>query len=189
MKNIRFVENREVDMAKNDHSEAIEKGMRTLWIIWGGMFLTLFIYVLVCHLLVAEFRGGASLDFPLGKLRRILYVVAAATLLITYLLRKSLLRIRQDHSGSRTPESRPVLNQPPFLAKYTTAMLILCALCEAIGIYGFVLFLIGDTFQTLYVFICVSALAMYFYRPKREELKRMALAMGDIGLWNQNDEE
>ena len=52
--------------------------------------------------------------------------------------------------------------------------LVLClALCESIGIYGLVLFFLGDTFQTLYTFVVISAAGMFYYRPKREELETL----------------
>jgi len=56
-------------------------------------------------------------------------------------------------------------------------MIVSLALSESIGIYGLVLFLLGDSFQTLYIFISISALAMFFYRPKREDLETLAIAM------------
>jgi hypothetical protein len=68
-------------------------------------------------------------------------------------------------------------NQPSPPAKYTVAMLVSLALSESIGIFGFLLFLFGDNFQVLYTFIAVSALAMFFYRPKREELETLAISM------------
>ena len=34
-----------------------------------------------------------------------------------------------------------------------------------------------DTFQTLHIFIGIAALGMVFYRPKREELETLVLAM------------
>ncbi len=61
-------------------------------------------------------------------------------------------------------------------------MVVSLALSESIGIYGFVLFLLGDGFRTLYIFIGISALAMFFYRPKREELEALAIAM-QSGQW------
>jgi hypothetical protein len=66
-------------------------------------------------------------------------------------------------------------NTAPFVGKYTTFVIVSLALSESIGIYGFVLFLLGDSFQTLYTFIAVSALAMIFYRPKRKELEKLAM--------------
>jgi hypothetical protein len=81
--------------------------------------------------------------------------------------------------GSEPMSSRPpsLSNQPLFLGEYTTAMIVSLALSESIGIYGLVLFLLGDSFQTLYIFISISALAMFFYRPKREDLETLAIAM------------
>jgi len=72
-----------------------------------------------------------------------------------------------------------ISNQASPIAKYATAMVVSLALSESIGIYGFVLFLLGDNFRTLYIFVGISALAMLFYRPKREELE--TLAMGESG--------
>jgi len=54
-------------------------------------------------------------------------------------------------------------------------MVISLALSESIGLYGFVLFLLGDGFRTLYIFVGISALALFFYRPKREEIETLAL--------------
>jgi hypothetical protein len=49
------------------------------------------------------------------------------------------------------------------------------ALSESIGVYGLVLFFLGESFRTLYIFIGISALAMLLYRPKREELETLAM--------------
>ncbi|MBU2499127.1 MAG: hypothetical protein KKE57_09510 [Proteobacteria bacterium] len=56
-------------------------------------------------------------------------------------------------------------------------MMISLALSESIGIYGLVLFFLGDSLRTLYTFIGISALAIIYHRPKREELETLALAM------------
>ena len=51
------------------------------------------------------------------------------------------------------------------------------AISESIGVHGFVLFLLGGDFKTLYIFIFISAIAMLVYRPKVEELGQLAIAM------------
>jgi hypothetical protein len=56
-------------------------------------------------------------------------------------------------------------------------MVVSLALSESIGIYGLVLFFLGESFRTLYIFLGISALAIFLYRPKREELE--ALTMRD----------
>ncbi len=72
---------------------------------------------------------------------------------------------------------KPLLisNQASPIARYATAMVVSLALSESIGIYGFVLFLLGDNFRTLHIFVGISALAKFFYRPKREELETLAM--------------
>jgi MFS family permease len=156
---------------------AIEKGLRVLWIIWAAMLGSLLIYVFICHQFGEEIRRTASPDFPTGQLKNILYVVVIATLFITYFLRKLILSSRFSSSDAKLFKPETASNQPAFLTKYTTAMIVSLALSESIGIYGLVLFLIGDSFQTLYIFTGISAAAMFFYRPKREDLETIATAI------------
>jgi len=68
------------------------------------------------------------------------------------------------------------LDQAALLAKYTTVHIVSLALSESIGIYGLVLFFLGDGFGTLSTFLGISALAIYFHRPKKEELEVMVVA-------------
>jgi len=110
-------------------------------------------------------------------LRNILNGVAIATLLLTHFFRRVMFAGRSRGPLAKSLESGIQSNQPPFLATYTTTLIISLALSESIGIYGFVLFLLGDDFQTLYIFMGISALAMYFYRPKWEELETLVVAM------------
>lgn len=149
--------------------------MQTLWVIWGAMLVSLFIYIVVCHVLSKGFVSAGGFDLPIGLLRKILAVIGAVVVLVAYFMRRSIL------SGkNRIPQPKPVertagWNTNPFVAQYVAVVIVSLAMSESIGIYGFVLFLLGDSFQTLYTFIVVSALAMIFYRPKREELEKFAL--------------
>jgi hypothetical protein len=63
------------------------------------------------------------------------------------------------------------------LGTYTTAAIVSWAMAEAIGIVGLVLFLIRPVILILYLFIGVSAIAMYVYRPKIEAVEELASAM------------
>ncbi len=155
---------------------ANEKGFLILWIIWAAMFGSLFIYVFICHQWGDQIRRTARANFPLDLMRKILYGVAIFTIFLTHILRKFMLTERSDGSGPISLKSSLLSNRPSFLTKYTTAMIVSLVLSESIGIYGFVLFLLGDSFRTLYVFMGISALAMSFYRPKREELETLAIA-------------
>lgn len=151
------------------------KSMLTLWIIWMAMIGSLVMYVVICHLLGDEIGRNVNPDFPIDSIGKILYLVAAVTLFIAFHLRKFMLsgRIKIPgitHTGSGVITSK----QPPHIAKYTIAMIISLALSESIGIYGLILFLLGDGFNNLYTFIGVSAIAMYFFRPKGYEIEMLA---------------
>lgn len=158
-------------MRNEQNKAAIENGMRTLWIVWGAALISLFIYLVVAHLLGEEIRHNQNPNFPLSLMRNILLGIGIATLFGAYFLKKTILS-----QGSRTV-SKAILNDQSnsdptqIIAKYTTATIISLALCESVGIYGFVLYILDDNLQTLYSFIGLSAVAIIYYRPKKEELK------------------
>lgn len=161
--------------------ETIEKGLMTLWIIWAAMAGSLLIYVFVCHQVGEEIRRTASPDFPLGLLKNIFYVAAIGTLFLAQFLRKLMLASRFASSEAEPFKPGAASNHPSFLAKYTTAAIVSLALCESIRIYGLALFFLGDTFRILYTFLGISAIAMFFYRPKGEELEALAIALQTEG--------
>jgi hypothetical protein len=163
-------------MLEAQEQAAINKGMRNIWVIWAAMLGSLFIYIFICHQPGVEFKGVGVSDFSIGLLRNIFFGAGAAALLMGYFMRKSMLSIRTEIPKQKPVERMVKWDGPPFIAKYATAVIVSLAFLESIGIYGFVLFLLGDSFQTLYTFIVVSALAMVFYRPKREELEKLVLA-------------
>lgn len=154
-------------MVEAQEKAARYKGMQTLWIIWAAMLGSLLIYVFICLQLGEGFMGTGGTDLPIGLLRNIFFCVGAVTFFIAFFVRRTMFSVRVG-----LPKSK--LNAAPFVAKYATAVIISLALSESIGIYGFVLFLLGGGFKTLYTFIGISALAMVFYRPKREEIERLA---------------
>lgn len=53
------------------------------------------------------------------------------------------------------------------------------SLAEGIGVLGFVMFMLGDDFNTLYIFTGLSALGLYLYRPKQDEYVRIIEALVD----------
>jgi F0F1-type ATP synthase membrane subunit c/vacuolar-type H+-ATPase subunit K len=161
-----------------EHQEnAIEKGLLTLWIIWAAIMGSLLIYVFICHQFGDELRRDMGQNIPLPLMRNILYGIAIITLFLTHFMKRFLLGGTFGNTLSKSIKSGQGSNQPRFLAKYSTALIVSLGLSESIGIYGFVLFLLGADFQTLYIFIGVSALAIFAHRPKREEIETLAIAM------------
>ena len=157
-----------------------EKQLQVMWIIWAGMLGALVVYVSICLLGGDGIRGSAN-SLPLDLIRDILYGIAILTVILTHFLRNFML-------GGRSGNSEPMSMQPPspsdqssVAGKYTTAMIVSLALSESIGIYGFVLFLLGADLRTVFVFNGIAALAMFIYRPKREELERLFMERAVVG--------
>ena len=157
-----------------------ERQLLNLWIIWAGMFVFLIIYILICLLWGDSLQRTAS-PFPLDLMRDILYGVAVLTVILTHFLRNLIL-------GGRSGRSEPMSSEPPsppdqssVVGKYVTAMIVSLALCESIGIYGFILFMLGGDLRTVFIFNGIAALAMFIYRPKREELKAMFIQRAVVG--------
>jgi hypothetical protein len=151
--------------------------MQTLWFIWAAMLGSLIIYIFVCHQLGEEIRRGFDKSgFPFELFRNILYGVVATELILSYYLRKFMLRGQSGATEAGIARRSYTLNQPPFIGQYTVVVIISLAISESIGSYGLLLFLLGGDFKTLYTFIVVAALAMVFYRPQREKLGKLAAA-------------
>jgi hypothetical protein len=167
-------------MLEPEESKAIDKGMRVNWLIWAGMLYSLFAYVLVCYLLT---KGGQHIvrdeewsDSAVQLLRNVLYGVALLELILSSYLKKNFLKVRPLAHKKNIVKQTSHLNQPPYMGQYNVAVIILLVISDSIGIYGLLLFSLRGDFRTLYTFIIISALAVFFYRPKRKEMEKLAMA-------------
>lgn len=154
-------------------NESRDRRMMVMWLLWAAMLGALGVYVLIAHLMDRElFTAGRGV--PLGLVRNILLGVAAVVLIATRFIRRLILSRPSGQAAASASASSPAQIDPAIYAKYTTAMIVSLALSESIGIYGLILFFLGDSFQTFYTFTGISAVAMLFYRPKSEEIEALA---------------
>jgi F0F1-type ATP synthase membrane subunit c/vacuolar-type H+-ATPase subunit K len=154
----------------HEGKDEIEKGYRRLYIIWMALVASLFFYILICHMLGDAYRQNIKPGYPYETMQKSLLLVSIVQLGLSLYFRKFLLSSRSSvHKSKLTPRisSQSV---SPELAKYFIAVLVTNALSESIGIFGFVLFLLGDTYETLYLFMAISTVAMIYHRPKKDEL-------------------
>ena len=164
-------------MVNTHQKEFNEKSFQFLWIIWAGMLGSLFIYIIVCHLLKNEIQPVMDSDFPIDSIRYILGGISLFTLMLTRFIRKRIISGRPDGPGPKPMEFQSLSDKPPLIAKYTTAMIVSLALSEFSGFLGLVLLFLGDNFEVLYIFMTISALGMFLNRPRRDEFETFALAM------------
>ena len=162
----------DVNIIKTKGVEELKKGMQTLWIIWGAMFGSLLVYLIVCHVMADRVKMK---DIPFALFRNILYIIVAVELVIAYYIRKLLLKVRPAKQGSTTLNEATGLKYRPALSKYTSALIVSLAIVDSIGIYGVVFFFMSRDFQSLYIFTTISAIAMFIYRPKMEEIEKLAM--------------
>ena len=152
----------------------LENKLLVMWIIWGAMVASLVIYIVICNLIGDQIRRPMGPDFPLALLRKILFGIGIVALISTHFIRKFILRKPSGGPGSVSTSPPSPQDPATIYAKYTTAMIISLALCESVGIYGLLLFFLGDGIKTLYSFMVISAAGMFYYRPKREELEALS---------------
>jgi len=158
-----------------DKSETgkLDKAWTVIKIIWGALFGSLAVYLLVCKL-IEDQLAPMSPGLPIGTMRIILFGIAMVTIAATSTIRKAMLKIAENEPSSIIVRRH---QQPPAAAKYLTAIIVAMALSESIGIYGVVLFVLSKDTPTLSLFIFISAIAMFYYRPRKEELMQVAVEM------------
>jgi hypothetical protein len=150
--------------------EQLKSDLILPWVILGIMLAMLVAYIIVCQSI------GAQLQQPLPEaqrelIRTVLYAVAIVTFPLTNLIRYIQLRLNQTMPYSHAAHQNEAKN------RYLVTVIVSMSLIESIGVFGFVMFILGDNFNTLYIFTGLSALGLYLYRPKAEEYARIIEAL------------
>ncbi|MCX7097753.1 MAG: hypothetical protein NTV43_07620 [Methylococcales bacterium] len=149
-------------MLDHTDSEQTKSALLLPWIIQGLMLATLASLLIVCLSL------GGEIQEPLPEsqrelIRTVLYIIAIITFPMTNLLRHIQLRLNQT-----MPFSDKTVEQVA-TKRYLTTVVVSLSMIESVGIFGFVMFVLGDNVNTLYIMVGLSALGMFLYRPKAQE--------------------
>jgi len=149
-------------MGNQVEREQLKSDLILHWVIVGTMLTMLAAYIIICHTV------GEQLQQPLPEAQRVLirtvfYAVAIVTFPLTNLIRHIQLRLNQtmpcaDAAYGNVAKSR-----------YLVTVIVSMALVEVVGVFGLVMFVFGDGFNTLYIFTGLSALGLFLYRPKVDE--------------------
>ena len=142
--------------------QELEKGLSILKIIWTALAISLIMYVFAVPVVL----GKSSVAFPpeaYADLRLYMYGGAFATLVASWFVRRFILARKPSVTSTQS-------RQHPALQRYTTAMIIALAIAEAIGLYGLVLYLLGNNQTDLYSLTALSAAAMTLYFPRKDEV-------------------
>ena len=144
-----------------------DRRISAMRIIWCAILVSLAIYLFV-GLLVGKNLQTIIDEDSYTVFKYVLYSLTCFTLIATWYLRKFLLaRKIQSLQANQVSEYQ-------ILQKYFVASIVSWALSESIGIYGLILFFVGKNITDLYILILISAIAMFLYRPKKEDIISMA---------------
>ncbi len=143
--------------------EELSRRLSTLKVIWFGMLGVLAVYVFIGLSIAKDVH--VSIDkSTFGVIKTLLYLFTLVVIIITRYASRFILP-GKGQSGQATQNFEPMT-----LQKYTTAIIVAWALLDCIGIFGLVLFLLGKNLMDLYLLIAVSVAAMFWYRPKKDDL-------------------
>jgi hypothetical protein len=148
----------------------VDKGMKTLNLIWVVLLCILTFYLIFALLFKRNFKPSNENVSTIEFLRWALYLISVATFGVIYFLRKMLMTSKRRLTGWTEPTKA---QQNPAIVRYSTAVVFSLAISESIGIYGLALFFMGGEKIDLISLVILSATAMILYRPKREELLEM----------------
>ncbi|MDD2723579.1 MAG: hypothetical protein PHH59_06110 [Methylovulum sp.] len=156
--------------------QQLQTDLRLPWLLVAVMAVMLLVSVTICQ------TQGESLQYALPDalsdsrrelIRTLLYSVAIVTFPFTNLLRHIQLRLNQTMPIGQVAYDKAAKN------RYLVTVLVSMSLIQSPGIYGFVMFLLGDQFNTLTIFTLMSVLGLYLYRPKLDEYTQIMDALAN----------
>ena len=65
----------------------------------------------------------------------------------------------------------------PAKNRYLMTTIITISLIEVVGFFGFVMFILGDEFNTLYIFSVLGTLGVFLHRPRQQEYNQIVEAL------------
>ena len=135
------------------------------WIVTGLMFFMLLSYIVICHLMAEQLQQHWPEDQRV-LIRTVLYVTAIVLFPVTNLIRHIQLRLNETMPGDK-----------PAKRRYLLTVIVSMLLIESVGVLGFIMFMLGDGYNTLYILTGLSMLGLFLYRPKPEEYSRVLRAL------------
>ena len=151
-------------MLNAKETDQLNSRFTQLWLIWGCIFSSLFIYV------------GFSFLIPqtqtIAQIQKLTYIGYGYAVMIWFTSRMIKQQMQQSKLPLKSDQEQISTEEILFAAiqKYQTTLIVTIAMMESIGIVGLVLFFLGGGRPTLIAFTVVAGVGIAFYRPRREEI-------------------
>ena len=133
-----------------------------IWVIVGMMCFTQSIYILLAHLLQFPLQQASMMAESREILRSIFYLIAIITFPLTNLIRHIQLRLNQT-----------IVSNTPLNKRYLMTVIVSQFIMLSIGSLGFIIFILGDDFNSLYIFSFLAFLGFFLHRPKEDEYQNL----------------
>jgi hypothetical protein len=127
------------------------------WLL-SGVFLLLLITLNVICLFYGNEISMHLDEAQRIPIRSILYGISIILFPVTKLLRHVMLKLNQTMPGDKPAKQR-----------YFFTVAICFFFIEIVGGFGFIMFVLGDNFNTLYIFSGLAVLGIYLHMPKYNE--------------------
>lgn len=154
-------------MLERNERERLKSDLMLPWVMVGLIFAALAGNVIVCHVLGDQWQQHLP-EQQREWIRSLFYAVAIITFPLTNLIRHIMVRLNQTMPGDKLPKYR-----------YLTTIIVSMVLMESVGMLGFTIFLLGDDFNSLYIFTGLAVLGLFLYRPKPDEYLTIVDALAD----------
>jgi hypothetical protein len=136
------------------------------WVVWGALLALIGVYTaLVTLVLKPEGTGEmTTILVPLLSGTTVMNLVLAFA--TRFFLRRSIRRSGIDSQ---------------WIGKYFGMAIVIWALSEAVAVYGFVLFMVGGSLPTFFIFAGISFVAMLLNTPALLVAKKSQNTLGPLG--------
>ncbi len=131
--------------------------LRLHWLICLAMLAMLAGYNVFCHFWAEPYRLNVD-ESQRVVIRTVFYVLAIIVFPLTNLMRHILLRLNQTMPGEKSAADR-----------YLLTIVVTQSMIEVVALFGPIMFVLGDDFNTLYIFSVLGALGAVLHRPKADE--------------------
>ncbi len=168
-------------MLEPEERQRLRSGLSTIQKTWIAFFLAPIVYAIISHIVSNVASEMAAFEDHLGIMAGVLAAMSVIHFFTVRRMRKRILAER-EHQGSHRSiatllRAAEVYDSNSAVRRYFDATIISSALFEAVGIYGFIIYILSGSFAALYGFIIPAMIAMLMVRPRYDELERLAIDM------------
>lgn len=130
-----------------------------------AMFCLIIATNIICHLWGEQIQINWEASDRM-QLKSILYTVTVFLFPLVNLIRYILIRLNQTMPGDKSAKQR-----------YFETILCCIALIEIVGLFGLLMYVLGEDYSTLYIFSILAILGLYLHMPKLNEYQTISNAL------------